>query len=251
MRSNIDTAVTRDAFLGGRLLLLQPSAGHRSGSDAIFLAAAVPAIAGDRVLELGCGVGTALLALASRVPAIKGIGIEIEPNAASLALINVSDNELSDRLHIFCSDFRRMPPEAAMGGFSHVFANPPFFDILKTQPSPNAARRLARAAAESELVDWLKSAEQALIANGCFTLIFSADRIAELIALLPDTFGPIKVLPLLAGEGKAAKRAILQARKMPGRSIEILPGLILHQPNGAYTSAADQILRHGGALIVA
>ena len=37
-------APTRDAFLGGRVLVLQPArgGGHRSGLDAVYLAAAVP-----------------------------------------------------------------------------------------------------------------------------------------------------------------------------------------------------------------
>ena len=60
--------VTDDAILNGRLRLLQPRRGHRFGHDAILLAAAVPAQEGEKVLELGAGVGAASLALPSRVP---------------------------------------------------------------------------------------------------------------------------------------------------------------------------------------
>ena len=52
-------ATTDDAFLGGRVQVLQPRKGFRAGLDAVMLAAAVPARAGDRVCELGAGVGTA------------------------------------------------------------------------------------------------------------------------------------------------------------------------------------------------
>src|SRR5437016_1025102 len=41
--------VTEDTVLGGRLRLRQPRRGHRVGHDAILLAAAVPARAGETV----------------------------------------------------------------------------------------------------------------------------------------------------------------------------------------------------------
>ena len=59
-------AVTTDDFLGGRISIVQPRRGHRAGSDAVFLAASVPARAGDRVLDVGAGVGVAGLCLLTR-----------------------------------------------------------------------------------------------------------------------------------------------------------------------------------------
>jgi len=45
--------VTDDAVLGGRLRILQPRKGHRVGHDAILLAAATAAVAGERAVDLG------------------------------------------------------------------------------------------------------------------------------------------------------------------------------------------------------
>ena len=53
-----------DAVLGGRLRLRQPLRGHRVGHDAILLAAATAAQAGEHAVDLGAGVGAAGLALA-------------------------------------------------------------------------------------------------------------------------------------------------------------------------------------------
>lgn len=58
---------TDDLFLGGRLRLRQPRRGHRAGHDAMLLAAATEARPGQRVADLGTGVGAAGLALARRV----------------------------------------------------------------------------------------------------------------------------------------------------------------------------------------
>jgi len=62
---------TEDAFLGGGLRLRQPKSGHRAGHDAMLLAAATPARSGDRVVDLGAGVGAAGLAVAKRVAGIE------------------------------------------------------------------------------------------------------------------------------------------------------------------------------------
>src|SRR5436305_15148804 len=69
---------TEDAFLGGRLRLRQPKAGYRAGHDAILLAAATAARAGDGAAEFGAGVGAAGLAVASRVPGVRIVPIELD-----------------------------------------------------------------------------------------------------------------------------------------------------------------------------
>jgi SAM-dependent methyltransferase len=104
-------ATTADGFLGGRLLIHQPVAGYRAGTDAVLLAAAVPARAGDRVLELGCGVGTAALCLMARVPGLSVTGVERQPDYADLARRNASENGLP--LQVVTADLARLPAGCA------------------------------------------------------------------------------------------------------------------------------------------
>jgi tRNA1(Val) A37 N6-methylase TrmN6 len=91
-------SITEDAILGGRLRLQQPRVGHRIGHDAILLAAACPATAGDRVVELGAGVGAAGLALALRVPGVEVVLVELDEEFAALARENISANALGQRV---------------------------------------------------------------------------------------------------------------------------------------------------------
>src|ERR1700690_1700133 len=81
---------TEDAFLGGKLRLRQPKTGHRAGHDAMLLAAATPACPGDRVVDLGAGVGAAGLAVAKRVAGIELVLVEIDNGLAELARANAS-----------------------------------------------------------------------------------------------------------------------------------------------------------------
>ena len=71
----------QDAFLGGRLRLWQPVRGYRAGGDPVLLAASVPAQAGQAVLDVGCGVGTAALCLSARVPGVAVTGLERQETA--------------------------------------------------------------------------------------------------------------------------------------------------------------------------
>src|SRR5438105_8987545 len=90
--TELPDGITEDAFLGGRLRLRQPRAGHRAGHDAVLLAAATAARAGDRVVDFGAGVGAAGLALASRVAGIDLKLVEIDPGLARLARDNAAAN---------------------------------------------------------------------------------------------------------------------------------------------------------------
>ena len=77
-----EAALTKDRFLGGRPRLYQPAQGVRAGSDAVLLAAAVAAKAGESALDVGCGVGPAALCLACRVAGVRVTGLEIQPGAS-------------------------------------------------------------------------------------------------------------------------------------------------------------------------
>src|ERR1700738_2383444 len=85
---------TEDAFLGGQLRLRQPKSGHRAGHDAMLLAAATSARAGDRVVDFGAGVGAAGLALAKRVAGIELVLVEIDEALACLARGNAVSNAI-------------------------------------------------------------------------------------------------------------------------------------------------------------
>ena len=66
--AGVPHSLTEDAFLGGKLSILQPEKGYRAGIDAVFLAAAIPCQPGDTVFEAGIGTGVASLCLLARSP---------------------------------------------------------------------------------------------------------------------------------------------------------------------------------------
>src|SRR5262247_1973207 len=132
--------VTEDAALGGKLRLKQPTGGHRFGHDAILLAAACPARTGERVVDLGAGVGAAGLALAARVPGVAVTLVEVDPALAALAAENAERNGLAARVTVVALDVAAPAADFAAAGLAvaqRVLMNPPFNDPVRHRGSPD------------------------------------------------------------------------------------------------------------------
>jgi tRNA1(Val) A37 N6-methylase TrmN6 len=247
---------TEDAVLGGRLRLRQPARGHRVGHDAILLAAASPARAGERVVELGAGVGAAGLALAARVDGVKVTLVEIDPDLAALANENAERNTLAARVSAVSLDVAAPARSFAVAGLgpesvARVLMNPPFNDPRRHRASPEPRRRLAHAGSRAALAVWVKVAARLLRARGTLSLIWRADALADILGALPPAFGGACVLPVHGKPGEAAIRVLVRATKGSRAPLAILPGLILNDLAGHPTPEAEAILRGGGALPLA
>jgi tRNA1(Val) A37 N6-methylase TrmN6 len=242
-------ALTADAMLGGRLTIAQPAQGFRSGSDAVWLAAAVAAVDGQTALDVGCGVGAAALCLAARVNGVAVTGLERDAEAVALAVDNARRNHLADRVRIVSGDINAPPAELSAGGFDHVFANPPYFVAGRHSPSPLPARAAARGESEQgDLRRWIEFMLAMARPGGALTLILRAERVAECMAALAGRAGDARVLELRSQADKPPKRVLIAARKGSGLATRHLPALVLHGADGRYTPAAEAVLRHGAAV---
>ncbi len=246
--------VTEDAVLGGRLLLRQPKRGHRVGHDAILLAAAVPARAGEAVVDLGAGVGAAGLALATRVAGIRLTMVELAPPLAALAAENVRLNGLSAQV-VALDVAAPARAFAAAGlrpdGVARVMMNPPFNDPARQRASPDRGRRLAHAAPRATLAAWVKTAARLLRPRGTLSLIWRADGLGDVLDALAPAFGATTVLPIYAKPDESAIRVLVRATKASRGPLQLLPGLLLSDQAGRATPAAHAILRAGEALPLA
>ena len=239
----METALTEDALLGGRLRLLQSRRGYRVAVDAVLLAAAVAPATGDRVLDLGAGVGSVGLCLAKRVPDCTIVGIELQPALAQLAERNATRNGLGDRVRTIVHDIARPLPQT-LSWFEQVVTNPPYLAAAVADPSPDPSKALATVESSADLARWLEVATDALDPAGTLTLIHRSDRLEEIAArLIRLGWGglTIKRLP-------PAARILVRARRSAAPSVAESPPLVLHRPEGGYTDAAEAILRHAAPL---
>lgn len=241
-----DDAVTDDAFLNGRVRLLQPRQGYRAATDPVLLAAACDTFEGAHVLDVGCGVGAASFCLNARVRGLSLEGVELSPETSELSMRNARRNNARWRVHQ--ADLRQPPLELRTQSFDHVLTNPPYFGADAT---PDCAHPL-RSAAHREtatLQEWLDFCLRRLKPKGRLTLIHRAERLPEILAALMGRAGDVAVLPLEPRPDRPAKRVIVRARKEARGPFRLAPSLILHPPEGdGFTAAAANILRDGAAL---
>jgi tRNA1(Val) A37 N6-methylase TrmN6 len=229
-----------ETFLDGKVKVAQPETGFRSGLDAVMLAAAIPGAAGQTVLELGAGAGTASLCLAARVPGLSITGVEREESLVTLARDNAAANNAG--CIFVAADIFALSTELKRD-FDHVFANPPFHGEGQVSPDETRAAALMDG---GQLGDWLRLGLQRTVSGGFFTAILRADRLNEALAALPAK--GVSVFPLWPRSGVASKRVIVQVRKGSRSPFSLLPGLVLHRQDGSWTPEAEAVLRRGSAL---
>ncbi|GAB5387545.1 MAG: tRNA1(Val) (adenine(37)-N6)-methyltransferase [Alphaproteobacteria bacterium] len=236
-----------DVLLDGRLIIRQPRKGYRAGIDALLLAATCPAKPGQRVFEPGCGVGTAALALLSRVEGVLLEGLEREVLAQELSLHNAAANGLSDRFTLHCGEVGAPPASLKPDSFDHVIVNPPFYQAGRYNPRGNDRKRQAHAEDETSLLDWVVLCRRMIRGRGSLTMINRMDRLPDCLSALSNGFGQFRLLPLWPKPGREAKLMIVMARKNTGPSFTCLPGLILHDQDGGWSEQMQRILE-GEAL---
>lgn len=240
--------LTDNAFLGGQLKILQPKKGYRAAIDAVCLAAAVPAETGESVLDIGFGVGVAGLCLAKRQAGIVLTGLEVQPDLAVVAIENVERNDICD-VDVIVGDIFDAPPELEVGSFDYVMTNPPFYDEGKAISPPNQSKSLAHMHKSTETIEkWIENSIAFLKPKGTFTIVYPAEDLDDLLAVLCGPLGNVTIFPLWPGNGKAAKRVILSGQKLSAGPVRLLPGLRLHAPPHRYAPEAEEVLRDGAAI---
>lgn len=248
----VPPSLTEDAFLGGKLRVLQPEKGYRAGIDAVFLAATIPVAAGETVFEAGIGVGVASLCLLARNPSIHITGIEVTARYAMMCEENAKRNGYGQHMRVIHADVKEalrkdltsMPQH---GSFAHAFANPPYFEEGRVTASPSLLKAAAHAFGPDDLELWIKVLSVMVSLRGTVTLVHRADTLGKILSAMEGKFGDIRVAPLYAREGTAASRVIVQGVRGSRAPMQLLPGLVLHGEGNAFTPDAESVLREGMA----
>ena len=245
-------SMTEDAFLDGKLNLLQPEKGYRAGIDAVFLAASIPANSGDSVFEAGIGAGVAALCLLARTPKLHVTGMEISSRYSILCEQNAKRNGFASNVRVIHADVKEalrrdltvMPQH---GSFSHAYANPPYFEDGKVTQSPSLLKAQAHSFGPEDLDLWIKVMHAMVTLRGTVTMIHRAETLGKILACMDNRFGDIRVAPLYAREGTAASRVIVQGVKGSKAPMQLLPGLVMHRADSSFTDDAEAVLRDGAA----
>ncbi len=247
-----DTKITKDKFLNGKIMIYQYHNYYKAGIDSILLASIVKSKQNDSILDLGMGVGTVSLAIASRLKNVAIYGLEKEELFFNLAKENKSlnqdilksnNNTFEPVLGNIINNDTNIPTN-----FNIVVANPPYFKLTSTHSSSKdgKARDVANIEQDATLEDFISFAFKHLKHGGDVYIINKTERLKETLDLLKiKHFGNIQIYPIYSFINKSASRFIVSAKKSSKALSQLHFGIIMHNEDKSYSNHANNILKKG------
>ena len=239
-----------DDFYRGRFQAEQPvGTGHRAGSDALLIAAALPEDAAGELADLGAGDGVAGLAAAVSNSGLKVTLVEKNARMAALAMKNLRlrpNLGLASRTSVLQADVtlsgsKRQDAGLRENSFDYVIMNPPYNHEAQ-RASPDTLRSEAHVMGLFGLDAWIRTATAILKPGGMLVMIYRTEKIGEVAACAQGRFGAISIVPVHSKIDEGAKRILLRMVKGSRAPLTIMPGLVLHESDGRPTELAEALM---------
>jgi tRNA1(Val) A37 N6-methylase TrmN6 len=248
---------TVDEFHRGKFVVVQPkSSGHRSGIDAMLIAAAVPNGFKGKVADFGAGAGAAGLAVAVRRAEAVVTLIENDPVMADFARRTVAhenNSAFASRLFVVEADVSLSGKTRVNSGlcdrsFDFVIMNPPFNDG-RGRATNDELKAKAHVMTDGMLEAWLRTAAALLKPKGGVALIARPQSFPEIFDACKGRFGGLKIRPVQPRPNEATIRIIVRGTKGSRAPLSLLPPLVLHGETGDGYSVWAEALINGRATL--
>jgi tRNA1Val (adenine37-N6)-methyltransferase len=231
-----------DTFFNGRIQVKQNRVGYRFSIDAVLLAYQAAPRSGDKVIDLGAGCGIISLIMAYRRPDITVTAVEVQEELAQLAISNVKNNHLQDRITVLDADMRTMKPDMMAGPVDLVVCNPPYRRPGSGRINPDNQRAVARHELKANLQDVMFAARRFLKTGGRFITIYTAERTADILCQMrADSIEPKCFRTIHSDPSSEAKLILVEGIKGGNPGLKIAPPLIVYDKNGDYTDDVQQM----------
>lgn len=212
----------------------------KPSTDSFLLGSFAAVRRGERVCDLGAGIGLLGLLLLSREPTLRVTAIDLDERACALARRSAGANDLADRFTVLRADLRDRAALPDANGFDVCVSNPPYFP-----PHTGRVAEGARGAARSEtccgLEDLCAAASYLLRSGGRFYLVHRAERTAELLAALRRFRLEPKELQFVQKDSRTPPRLVLLGCRLHGGTgLTVRTPLLLQNDDG---SASDALCR--------
>ncbi len=239
---------TLDALFHGKVKLFQSRSGYRFSLDALLLAHFVTLKARECAIDLGTGNGVIPLILARLHNDAAITGVEIQPAMAERAARNVRLNRLASRIHIRLGDIREVGAIAPAASFDVAVCNPPYRRAASGRISPNDEKRIARHEWRGDLGDFLRAADFFLRAKGRITIVYLAERAADLFsAMRAARLEPKRLRMVHSFIDADASLVLVEGIKGGRSSVKILPPLIVYGDGKNYSAEVAAMIAGDGA----
>lgn len=206
-------------------LLTQEDGLPKVSRDSLLLGEFATLHRGDRVFDLGCGVGVLALCLARRAEGLTLDGMDCQPGCVALARENLAANGLAGTV---CEgDVAQIRGMIPAGGYDLVVANPPYFRPGQGKMAAGS-RGIARTGEETGLRPWCEAARWLLRNGGRFALCCRPQGLRTLFdGLTACQLEPKRLQPVQSAPDRAANLILLEAMAQGRPGLELLPALIM------------------------
>lgn len=229
-----------DLMRSGRVII-QDEREFCFSTDAVLIAHFPRFKKNARVLDLGTGTGVIPLLIADEVKEI--CAVELNSQLADIARRNVELNGLSEKISVVEGDYRKHRELFKPESFDLAVANPPYTPIKNGAANKISGIARARHEFTATLEDVVTAARFALKFRGVFCMIHLASRLCEIVDALHRRQMEMKRLrPIQPKAGRNVNLIMLEAVVGANAgNLQIMPPLIVHNPDGSYTDEIYQI----------
>jgi len=234
-RSMLRSGERLDDLLTKDLKIIQSDEVFSFSLDAVLLARFCSVPLRGRIVDLCSGNGVIPLLLTTRTQA-HVTGVEIQPRLADMASRNVEINGLQERIDIVCGDLVEYPQSAGYGTFDLVTVNPPYLPANSGETKLNPHIAAARHEIYATLSDVASASAKLVKSGGKVAMVHRPARLADIMMELRAVkLEPKRIRFIHPRKNKEANIVLIEAMKDGKPEIRLLPPLIVHEENGAYT----------------
>ncbi len=249
--SKVSMETTCDKFHSGAFEVIQPSKrGHRSGMDALLLAAALPEGSKGSIADLGSGAGVAGLAALNLNENLNLISVEKNHEMVELAKqtrMLPANSKFLNKTQIIEHDINASGVDRLKAGLmpdsvDHIIMNPPY-NTDRERPPKDLLKSEAFMMGCGGIDAWFRTAAAISRPGGSFAIIYRTENLGEILACSQGRFGRLEIMPIHSRADEAAKRIIVRGIRASRAPMVIVPGFVVHKKDGSFTEKADAIFK--------
>ena len=219
----------------------------RLGIDSVLLAHFAKATGlrkNRRAADLGCGSGFLSVLLAWENSGLHIDAIDIQPNAAALALENAAVNGLADRITVIEGDLRCIRELLKPGVYDLVVSNPPYYTSGGGKRPAGTGAAIARSEEMCTLGDVCKAAGYLTRWGGSFVLVHKPERLAEVFRCLSENgLEPKRVRFVSHMSSSPPNLVLIEARRGGKPSLKFEAPIVLFSSDGTETDEVRAICK--------
>ncbi len=146
------------------------------------------------------------------------------------------------KIRILCRNLQTIQPAMFQGPVDIVVSNPPFRKAASGRINPNPQRAVARHEISVTLLDVVKAACDILRTGGVFILIYTSERLPELIQHMRSCWLEPKTVRFIHSRTNSESKLMMMEGVKQGRpGLKVGPPIVIYNEDGTYTEEVQNM----------